>query len=560
MGASKDRNSSSSAELRRQAEKRLQKKKEQQPSRSNETDRRLLHELEVHQIELEMQNAELRKTQEELTLSRDNYTELYDFAPIGYVTIDGRNVIREINLMGAKMLGADRGALINRPFVRFIADRASIELFEKHREELHRKQDVQTCAIKLKRSDGVIFHAQIQSTIRKDTGAETKAMFTTILDVSDRKLFEDTLQNAHDVLDAKVHERTIQLHGAYEEIKAMKEELEAENIYFRQERSMQYHDQNKTIIGQSDSLKYTLYRAEKVAFADTTVLILGETGTGKGLVAFSIHEMSPRKHRPLITVNCAALPTNLLESELFGREKGAFTGADTRRIGRFEIAKDSTICLDEIGELPLELQAKLLRVIQYHEFERLGSSQTIKVDVRVIATTNRNLEEAVSKGRFREDLYYRLNVFPITVPPLRQRKDDIPKLVEVFVERYSKKIGKKITSISKEALRTLQHYSWPGNIRELESIIERAVIMCPGPTLYLEDKLPTLSLSASPPSPTGRTLEETERAHILHILSETRGRIEGEGGAAAILAIHPSTLRARMQKLGIARPDSRKMS
>jgi formate hydrogenlyase transcriptional activator len=207
------------------------------------------------------------------------------------------------------------------------------------------------------------------------------------------------------------------------------------------------------------------------------------------MIAAAIHNMSPRKERPLITVNCAALPGNLIESELFGREKGAFTGADTRRLGRFEIAHGSTLCMDEIGELPLELQVKLLRVIQHNEFERLGSSQIIKVDVRIVATTNRDLEEEVRNGRFRQDLYYRLNIFPITVPPLRQRKEDLPRRVQAFIERYSRNLGKQITSIQKEAMKALQDYPWPGNVRELESIIERAVILCPGPVLQLADKL-----------------------------------------------------------------------
>ncbi len=311
----------------------------------------------------------------------------------------------------------------------------------------------------------------------------------------------------------------------------------------------------ETILGQSDGLKYVLYRAEQIAPTNTTVLILGETGTGKELIAAAIHDMSPRKDRPLITVNCAALPANLIESELFGREKGAFTGADTRQVGRFEVAHGSTLCLDEIGELPLELQAKLLRVIQHNEFERLGSSQTIKVDVRIVATTNRNLEEEVRKSRFRQDLYYRLNVFPITVPSLRQRQEDIPILVQAFTERYARELGKTITTIQKETMKALQDYPWPGNIRELESIIERAVILCPGPVLQLADKLeiPPLTFSAGM-----NTLEEVERNQIIKTLSETRGRIEGKDGAAAILDLHPSTLRARMHKLWIVRPEIKK--
>jgi PAS domain S-box-containing protein len=384
------------------------------------------------------------------------------------------------------------------------------------------------------------------------------AVCMVITDLTEQKRNEElrtaevALQKAHDMLEEKVNERTVELKRALAEISTMKDRLEAENIYFRQENKTRHR--YGQIIGQSDGLKYVLYRAEQVAPSNTTVLILGETGTGKELIAAAVHNMSPRKERLLITVNCAALPGNLIESELFGREKGAFTGADIRRMGRFEIANGSTICLDEIGELPLELQGKLLRVIQHNEFERLGSSHTIKVDVRIVATTNRNLEEEVRSGRFRQDLYYRLNVFPVTVPPLRQRKDDIPLLVEAFMERYSRKLGKQITSIPKETMKQLQDYPWPGNVRELESIIERAVILCPGKVFQLADKL---EISSPAFSSTVRTLEEMEIKQILKVLSETRWRIEGKDGAAIILGIHPSTLRARMHKLGIERPEAK---
>ncbi|MEN6318207.1 MAG: sigma 54-interacting transcriptional regulator [Syntrophaceae bacterium] len=373
-----------------------------------------------------------------------------------------------------------------------------------------------------------------------------------MVDITERKKMEEALQKAHNDLEQKVDERTVELRTALSEIKTMKDQLEVENIYFREETRMRGRFDN--IIGQSDGLKYVLYRAEQVASMNTTVLILGETGTGKDMIAAAIHDMSPRKERPLITVNCAALPSNLIESELFGREKGAFTGADIRRVGRFEIAHNSTICLDEIGELPVELQVKLLRVIQHNEFERLGSSHTVKVDVRIIATTNRDLEEAVRNGRFRQDLYYRLNIFPITIPPLRQRKEDIPMMVQAFIERYSRKLGKQITSIPKETMKKLQDYPWPGNVRELESIIERAVILCPGTVLQLAEKL---EISSSPLSSAIRTLKEAERNQILKILSETRWLIEGKDGAAAILGLHPSTLRARMQKLDIVRPKTK---
>ncbi len=336
------------------------------------------------------------------------------------------------------------------------------------------------------------------------------------------------------------------LRKALYEITELKEQLEAENIYLRKEIKLEHH--LTQIIGHNSGLKDVLSRASQVAQTDATVLILGETGTGKEVIAAAIHHMSPRRDRPLITVNCAALPSNLIESELFGREKGAFTGADTRQIGRFEIAHGSTLCLDEIGELPLELQAKLLRVIQHGEFERLGSPHTRRVDVRIIASTNRNLEEEVHKGQFRPDLFYRLNVFPIVIPPLRERKEDIPLLVEAFVGKYARKLGKKITSISREAMKALLDYPWPGNIRELESVIERSVILCPSPALRLADKLMAPSCEEHGHR---STLEDMEREHITAVLSDARWRIEGERGAAAILGLHPSTLRSRMKKLGI---------
>ena len=384
------------------------------------------------------------------------------------------------------------------------------------------------------KKDGSKVYALVSPKAILDESGRFRGSFAVITDITERKKAEESLRNA------------------LSEIRVLKDRLEVENIYFRQQ--IKTHHRFEHIIGQSNAFKYVLYKAEQVAPANTTVLLLGETGTGKGLIASAIHQMSSRKDRPLVTVNCAALPANLIESELFGRERGAFTGADTRQVGRFDIADGSTICLDEIGELPLEVQAKLLRVIQEGEFERLGSSRTIKVDVRIVATTNRDLEEEVRKGRFRQDLYYRLNVFPLTVPPLRQRKEDIPLLVQVFTERYARELGKEIAAIPKETMKALQDYNWPGNVRELENLIERAVILCPGPVLQLADKLenPTASPSAGL-----RTLEETEREQILKTLMVTAWRVNGKNGAAAILGLHPSTLRARMQKLGIRRPENK---
>ena len=287
---------------------------------------------------------------------------------------------------------------------------------------------------------------------------------------------------------------------------------------------------------------------------NATVLLLGETGTGKGVIARAIHSSSARKDRAMITVNCTSLPANLIESELFGREKGAFTGSNARQIGRFELADGGTVFLDEIGEMPLELQSKLLRVIQDGEFERLGSPRTIKIDVRIIAASNRNLEEEIKLGRFREDLFYRLNVFPITIPPLRQRTDDIPLLVQFFMHKFNKKVGKKIASISNDTLNTLQEYHWPGNIRELESVIERAVILSQGSVLQVLDRFDTFR-KADEKNEEGdiKALAELEQHHILQVLNKTGWRIEGKNGAAKLLGLNPSTLRARMRKHGIAR-------
>ena len=796
------------AQLRRRAEARLREDAAKSaPVQTGEDLQRLVHELQVHQIELEMQNEELHRSRAEVEAWLERYTELYDFAPVGYVTLGRDGAIRQVNLTGARLLGVERARLPGRRLEVFVAepDRAGVKVFL---EKVFESRVQAACEVALLKKDTGPLHLHITATVSAD-GQECRAMLADIterrkiehaqlflqqcgwstsgedffralarylaetldmdhvridrlerdgltaetvavyldgkfadnltyalkdapcgavvgkavcsfprdvrhlfprdkvlremtaesyvgttlwgsrgkpigliavigrrpredfhlaeailkvvairaagelersqtaaemkrlasfpilnpnpivevdaagqidfcnptaervlpdlyrrglghpwladwesmmrtlreggskamvrevcvgerwfqqtlhfvedaqrvriygVEITKRKKMEEVLQKAHDELEQQVEKRTAELRAALSEIQTMKDQLEAENVYFREE--TRSRGQFGNIIGQSDGLKYVLYRAEQVAPANTTVLILGETGTGKELVAAAIHNMSPRKERPLITVNCAALPANLIESELFGREKGAFTGADARQVGRFEVANGSTLCLDEIGELPLELQAKLLRVIQHGEFERLGSSRTTKVDVRIVATTNRDLEEEVRKGRFRQDLYYRLNVFPITVPPLRQRKGDIPLMAQAFIERYSRKMGKQITSVQKKTMKTLQDYPWPGNVRELESVLERAVILCPGPVLQLADKL---EISSTPLSSAIRTLEEMERNQIHKILSETRWRIEGKNGAAAILGLHPSTLRARMHKFGILRPEA----
>jgi formate hydrogenlyase transcriptional activator len=331
---------------------------------------------------------------------------------------------------------------------------------------------------------------------------------------------------------------------AYAEIKELTDRLGTEANHLTAETKISYAQGG--IIGRSQQIRQVLHKVEQVAPANCPVLISGETGTGKELIAGQIHRLSARKERPMVLVNCAALPTALVESELFGRERGAYTGALTSQVGRFEVANASTVFLDEVGELPIEVQAKLLRVLQQGEFQRLGSPKTHQVDVRVIAATNRDLAEAVRKGRFREDLYYRLKVFPIDIPPLRKRVEDIPLLVFAFMEEFAKRMGKKITKIPRKAMELLQAHSWPGNIRELRNVIEHSVILTAGDTLKLTILSEPLMRKAQP-----TTLEEVEREHILKTLESTSWRIKGPHGAAARLGLEPSTLYSRMQKLGI---------
>jgi formate hydrogenlyase transcriptional activator len=354
---------------------------------------------------------------------------------------------------------------------------------------------------------------------------------------------------------------------SYEEIASLKARLEKENVYLQEEIRTEHNFEE--IVGDSPPLMALLRRVDQVAPTDSSVLIYGETGTGKELIARAIHDRSNRKNRPLVKVNCSAISAGLVESELFGHVKGAFTGAFERRIGRFELADGGTIFLDEVGELPLDTQVKLLRVLQEREFEPVGSNRSVRVDVRIICATNRNLEESIKAGTFRSDLYYRLNVFPLEVPPLRERRSDIEQLAKFFISRYARNLGKKITGISERTTQNLLSYSWPGNIRELQNVVERALILSTGPILDLENDLTTAS-PVLPEEPLDvptvfpgadhspmKTLNEVEREHILAVLQQTHGVIDGSNGAAKTLGMHPNTLRHRMEKLGIKRSPHR---
>jgi transcriptional regulator with GAF, ATPase, and Fis domain len=351
-------------------------------------------------------------------------------------------------------------------------------------------------------------------------------VMATIFDITERKRGEEKLRKS------------------YQEIKQLKDRLQAETDYLRGEIKVNYR--HGEIIGESAAIQAVIRQVEQVAPTNSSVLIYGETGVGKEVVARAIHNLSPRKDRAMVKVNCASLPSSLVESELFGREKGAYTGAMSRQPGRFEVADGSTILLDEIAELSPELQAKLLRVLQEGEFERLGSPNTIKVDVRVIAATNRNLKEAVREGKFREDLYYRLNVFPIEIPPLRERPEDIPLLVWTFMEELGEKMGRKIPPLTKRTLETLQCYHWPGNVREVRNVIENAIIISSGKTLQVH-------LPKAPGKVASHilTLQDAERQHISEVLEMTHWRVKGAHGAAELLGLHPSTLHSKMRKLGI---------
>jgi formate hydrogenlyase transcriptional activator len=344
------------------------------------------------------------------------------------------------------------------------------------------------------------------------------------------------------------------IEAAFREIQALRDQLAKEKAYLEEEVRTEHNFGE--IVGDSAALREVLKKVETVAPTDATVLIRGETGTGKELVARAVHDLSPRQSRTFVKLNCAAIPTGLLESDLFGHEKGAFTGAIAQKIGRFELAHQGTLFLDEVGDIPPELQPKLLRVLQEQEFERLGGTKTIKVDVRLVAATHRDLAKMVSEGRFREDLYYRLNVFPVVLPPLRERRDDIPRLVRHFTQRFARRMGRRIEAIPSAVMDALVRYPWPGNVRELQNIIERAVILSPGPSLQVP--LGDLQPAATPapaPAAAAVTLAEAEREHILAALRGTGWVLGGPNGAAARLGMKRSTLRWKMNKLGISRPE-----
>jgi formate hydrogenlyase transcriptional activator len=475
--------------------------------------------------------SERRRAEQALRESEIRYRDLYDEAPVAYWFAGQEGRIAQVNRAMAEMFGHPRESIVGRTLHDLSADtpNGKAKALSLHQRFLS-GSEIRGDEIEARRADGSPLWLRISvSPQRNSTGAIVGGRVTAV-DVTAEKRAEEAVR-VSEYLE--------------EEIRAV-------------------HNVDE-IVGRSPALLGVLEKVRLVAGADSSVLILGETGTGKELVARAVHSASPRRTKPLIKVNCAALPSSLIESELFGHEKWAFTGANARRIGRFELANGGTIFLDEIGEVPPDVQVKLLRVLQEREIERVGGNKTIAVDVRVIAATNRELKAAVAAGKFRHDLYYRLNVFPIEVPPLRDRPEDIPLLVQYFAERYGAKIGRRISHIPGAAMQRLIEYPWPGNIRELENVIERAVILSVGGEL---NALPDLPPSGAPtPTETaadhvtaktvganrGFPLEDIERRHIVSVLRQTGWRVEGPNGAAQLLKINASTLRSRIKKLGIQR-------
>jgi formate hydrogenlyase transcriptional activator len=474
--------------------------------------------------------AELERVrvEQDLRASERRFRDLYEEAPIAYIYEDTESRFVSANRAAMKLLGLKPEEVRGTLGLSLVAPTPETqERVHRAIEAIQRGEERACIELELRRKDdGRPVWVQWWSKPEPD-GKYTRTM---LVDITDRVLAEQE-----------------------------RNRLRQQNLYLQEEIKSEYNFEE--VIGGSPALRDVLAKVQQVAPTDSTVLILGETGTGKELIARAVHNFSRRKDKPLIKVNCSALPTGLVESELFGHEKGAFTGATEKRTGRFELADGGTIFLDEVGELPPEVQVKLLRVLQEREFERVGGAKTLRVDVRVIAATNRDLVQAVTVGKFRQDLFYRLNVFPVQLPPLRERAEDTPLLVHYFVERYAAKIGRAITRVPQEAIQRLMAYPWPGNVRELENVIERAVILSPGPELTVAPELlPVLPIAPVPapastriPTADPAALHEVERQHIVAVLKRTSWRIDGPQGAARLLNIHPSTLRSRMQKLGIRR-------
>lgn len=451
------------------------------------------------------------------------FEKLFEFSPEAIVVSDHEGKISAVNGQVEKFFGYSRSELLGKPIEILIPERFR-QTHPRHRSDYSNQPRVRPMGAGLelygRRKDGSEFPVDIM--LGPVEGAEGRVVLSVIRDLSEKREAEEALRRS-----------------------------EQEKRYLEEEINTTHHFEE--IVGESSGLKRVLKQVEDVAATDATVLILGETGTGKELIARAIHELSPRRDHAFVRLNCSAIPSGLLESELFGHEKGAFTGAIAQKIGRLELAHRGTFFLDEVGDLPLELQPKILRALQEKEFERVGGIRTILVNVRLVAATNRDLDKMVSAGQFRSDLYYRLRVFPVTIPPLRERRDDIPLLAQYFLASHSKRMGRRIETIPDETMQALVKWPWPGNVRELENFLERSVILSPGPVLRAP--LAELKAIAESDGQTDSNLEAAEREHILRVLRECRGMIGGDKGAAERLGLKRTTLNSKLKKLGIKRRD-----
>ncbi len=468
--------------------------------------------------------AELERlrVEKQLVESERRYRDLYEEAPNAYVSLDRNLCLLSVNRRAAQLLDHPAGELVgSNMLAHFAATPAGRVQAERAFQEGFTGQEVLGLELEMRRRDEKPLWVSLWMRPLRGVDGQVQALHSIWVDVTDRVLAE-----------------------------ADRARLREQNVYLQQEIKSEHNFEE--IVGRSPALSAVLDKVCRVAPTDATVLIYGETGTGKELIARAIHSASLRRDKPLIKLNCAALPAGLIENELFGHEKGAFTGAIARHTGRFELADGGTIFLDEIGELPSETQAKLLRVLQEHEFDRVGGTSTKKVDVRVIAATNRDLKKAIGDKTFREDLYYRLSVFPIQLPPLRERQEDIPLLAQYLLDKFAIRVDRRFDGIDSATLRRLVAYPWPGNVRELQNVLERAVILSAGPALEVESDVLGQTEEA-PASRSSAALEDVERNHILAVLQKTKWVIDGPRGAAVILGLHPNTLRSRLKKLGLSR-------
>ncbi len=467
--------------------------------------------------------TERRDAEEALRQSEEHARMLFESSPDAVLVCGSGGLIREVNTRVEKLFGYKREELLGQAVELLVPERF-LAAHPKHRDDYAREPRLRPMGVGLElygcRKDGSEFPVDIQ--LGPVDSRDGRVVFVVVRDLSERKRYEEALQRS-----------------------------EEEKRYLEEELITSHHFDE--IVGNAPGLKRVLKHVETVAPMDATVLILGETGTGKELIARAIHNLSARRDRPFVKLNCSAIPAGLLESELFGHEKGAFTGAIAQRVGRLELAHQGTLFLDEIGDLPVELQPKILRALQEKEFERLGGTRTIPVNVRLVAATNRNLAKMVQEREFRSDLYYRLKVFPVEIPPLRERIEDIPLLVKYFVNQHARRMNRHIETIPLETMRALTRWRWPGNVRELENFMERAVILSPGSVLRAP--LGELELADEPPDEATTNLQDADREHILRVLRETKGMISGPGGAADRLGLKRTTLNSKLKKLGIKRSD-----